>query len=96
VCAPEKTSITYPEIATDQACLICEILIVELLKKKVYLDGMNILSILLSLESEYYNLPSLVDRHPRQLTLSQERPLLITSVCPANSIRIIQFPSQKT
>jgi hypothetical protein len=50
---PEKTSrsVTHPKIVLGQARLTPEIFAGGLLKKKVYLDGMSILSILLSLES---------------------------------------------
>jgi hypothetical protein len=51
--APEKTSwsVTHPEIALDQARLTPEFFAGGLPEKKVYLDSMCILSILLSLES---------------------------------------------
>jgi hypothetical protein len=40
---------THPKITLDQARLTPEFFTVELLENKVYLDGMDILSILLSL-----------------------------------------------
>jgi hypothetical protein len=56
--APGKTSrsVTHPEIALGQARLTPEFFADELPKNKVYLDGMSILSILLSLESICHNL----------------------------------------
>jgi hypothetical protein len=52
MCALGKTSrlVTHPEIALNQARLTSEFIAVELSEKKVYLGGMSILSILLSLE----------------------------------------------
>jgi hypothetical protein len=64
--APEKTSqsVTHPEIAPNQARLTPEFFSVGLSEKKVYLGGISILSILLSLEPEYHN-PVLIDcDHP--------------------------------
>jgi hypothetical protein len=53
LCTLRKTSwsVTHPEIASGQARLTLEFFAGGLLKKKVYLGGMSILSILLSLES---------------------------------------------
>jgi hypothetical protein len=51
-------------------------------KKKIYLSGMSILSILLSLEPGCHNPPPLEDRRPHRSTPSQERPLLAMSVHP--------------
>jgi hypothetical protein len=50
---PEKTSrsVTHPEIALGQARLTSEFFSIGVPEKKVYLDGMSILSIILSLES---------------------------------------------
>jgi hypothetical protein len=52
LCTPSKTSwsVTHPEIALGQARLTLEFFACELLEKKVYLGGMSILSILLSLK----------------------------------------------
>jgi hypothetical protein len=52
LCTPRKTSwsVTHPEIAPGQTCLTSEFFAGVLLEKKVYLGGMRILSILLSLE----------------------------------------------
>jgi hypothetical protein len=52
LCTLGKTSqlVTHPEIAPGQACLTLEFFAGGLLEKKVYLDVMSILSILLSLE----------------------------------------------
>jgi hypothetical protein len=52
-CAPEKTSwsVTHPEIAPSEARLTPEFFAGGLPEKNVYLDSMNILSILLSPES---------------------------------------------
>jgi hypothetical protein len=52
LCTPEKTSwsVTHSEIAPGQARLTPEFFASGLLEKKVYLGGMSILSILLSLE----------------------------------------------
>jgi hypothetical protein len=49
-------SVTHPRIAPGQACLTLELFAVELPEKKVYLGGMSILSILLSLESGYWRM----------------------------------------
>jgi hypothetical protein len=59
LCAPEKSSqsVTHPEIALGQTCLTLKFFAVGLLKEKVYLDGMSILSILLNIESGCHNLP---------------------------------------
>jgi hypothetical protein len=53
LCTPGKTfrSVTHPEIAPGQACLTSEFFTGGFPKKKVYLGGMSILSIMLSLES---------------------------------------------
>jgi hypothetical protein len=78
-----KTSrlVTHPEIAPGQARLTPGIFAGGLPEKKVYLGGMSILSILLSLESGCHNSPPpLEDRRPHRSSLSQERPLLATSV----------------
>jgi hypothetical protein len=58
LCTPRKTSrsITHPKIALGQARLTMEFFTGGLPKKKVYLVGMSILSILLSLESGCHNL----------------------------------------
>jgi hypothetical protein len=58
LCTPGKTfqSIIYPEIALNQACLTPGFFAGGFLEKKVYLGGMSILSILLSLESGCHNL----------------------------------------
>jgi hypothetical protein len=57
LCALGKTfwSAIYPEIAPDQIRLTSEFFVVGLLKKKVYLGGMNILSILLNLKPRCHN-----------------------------------------
>jgi hypothetical protein len=59
LCTPEKTSqsVTHPEIAPGQARLTPEFFAGVLPKKKVYLGGMSILSILLSLESGCHTIP---------------------------------------
>jgi hypothetical protein len=59
LCTPEKTSrsVIHPEIASGQARLTPEFFARGLLKKKVYLGGMSILSILLSLELGCHNPP---------------------------------------
>jgi hypothetical protein len=59
LCTPGKTSrsVTHPEIAPDQARLTPEFFVGGLLEKKVYLGGMSILSILLSLEPECHTIP---------------------------------------
>jgi hypothetical protein len=53
LCAFGKTSqsIPHPKITPDQAYLTPEFFTVGVLKKKVYIDDMGILSILLSLET---------------------------------------------
>jgi hypothetical protein len=53
LCTPGKTSrsVTHPEIASSQARLTSEFFAGGLLERKVYLDGISILSILLSLET---------------------------------------------
>jgi hypothetical protein len=58
LCTPGQTSrsITHAEIALSQACLILEFFSVGLPEKKVYLGGMSILSIILSLEPECHRL----------------------------------------
>jgi hypothetical protein len=52
LCTPRKTSgsVTHPEIAPGQTRLTSEFFAGGLPEKKVYLDGISILSILLSLE----------------------------------------------
>jgi hypothetical protein len=52
LCTPGKTSrsITYPKIALGQTRLILKFFVGGLPEKKVYLGGMSILSIILSLE----------------------------------------------
>jgi hypothetical protein len=82
LCTPGKTSlsITHPEIALGQARLTPDFFTGGLPEKKVYLGGMSILSILLSLELGCHNLPPLEDQHLRRSTPSQKRPLLATSV----------------
>jgi hypothetical protein len=57
LCTPGKTfqSVTYPEIALGQTRLTLEFFAGGLLKKKVYLSGMSILSILLNLKSGCHN-----------------------------------------
>jgi hypothetical protein len=57
LCTPRKTSrlVTHPEIALGQARLTPEYFSVGILEKKVYLGGISILSILLSLESGCHN-----------------------------------------
>ena len=81
-CASGQTSrsVTHPEIALVQVRLTLEFFTVVLPEKKVYLGGMSILLILLSLEPACHNPPPLEDRRPRRSTTSQERPLLATSV----------------
>jgi hypothetical protein len=61
LCTPGKTfqSVTHPEIVPDQARLTPEFFACEFPKKKVYLGGMSILPILLSLESGCHNPPPL-------------------------------------
>jgi hypothetical protein len=56
LCALEKIfrSVTNPKIVPDQMCLTPELFVVGLLKKKIYLDDMSILSILLNLEPGCY------------------------------------------
>jgi hypothetical protein len=49
--------VTHPKIAPGQARLTPEFFTGGLPKKKVYLGGMNILSIILSLETGCHNLP---------------------------------------
>jgi hypothetical protein len=63
LCILKKTfqSVTHPKIAPDQARLTPEFFAGGLSKKKVYFDGMSILSILLSLESGCHNSPLLED-----------------------------------
>jgi hypothetical protein len=58
LCAPGKTSqsVTHPEIAPGHACLTSEFYAVRLSEKKVYLGGMSIQSILLSLEPGCHNI----------------------------------------
>jgi hypothetical protein len=51
--------VTHPEIAPAQARLTPEFFTGGLLKKKVYLGGMSILSILLNLESGCHNVGKL-------------------------------------
>jgi hypothetical protein len=55
--ALEKTSqsVTHPKITLSQVHLTPEFFVVGFLEKKVYPDGISILSILLSLESECHN-----------------------------------------
>jgi hypothetical protein len=53
--------ITHPEIALGQACLTPKFFTVRLPEKKVYLGGISILSILLSLEPRCHNSPPLED-----------------------------------
>jgi hypothetical protein len=57
LCTPGKTfwSVTHPEITLSQVHLTPEFFVGGLLKKKVYLGGMSILSILLSLEPGCHN-----------------------------------------
>jgi hypothetical protein len=59
LCTFGKTSqsVTYPKIAPGQERLTPEFFTGGLSEKKVYLGGMNILSILLSLESGCHNPP---------------------------------------
>jgi hypothetical protein len=84
LCTPGKSfrSVTHPEIAPGQARLTPEFFAGGLLEKKVYLGGMSILSILLSLEPGCHNPPPLEDRRPRRSTPSQECPLLAMFVRP--------------
>jgi hypothetical protein len=72
LCTPGKTSqsITHPEIALGQAHLTPGFFAGGLPEKKVYLSGMSILSILLSLESGCHNPTPLEDRRPHQSTPS--------------------------
>ena len=69
-------------ITPGQARLTLKFLRDGLPEKKLQLVGMSILLILLSSGPGYYILTPLGDRHPRRSILSQERPLLATSVCP--------------
>jgi hypothetical protein len=64
--APEKTSrsVTHSEIAPNQTGLTPEFFSVGLSEKKVYLGGMSILSILLTLEPECHNLVLIDYDHP--------------------------------
>jgi hypothetical protein len=57
LCAPGKTfqSVTHPKIALGLTRLTMEFFIVELIEKKVYLGGMSILSILLSLKARCHS-----------------------------------------
>jgi hypothetical protein len=57
LCTPGKTfqSVIHPEIIPGQTHLTLEFFADELLKKKVYLSGMSILSILLSLKPGCHN-----------------------------------------
>jgi hypothetical protein len=59
LCTPGETSrsITHPEIASGQTRLTPEFFTGELLEKKVYLDDMSILSILLNIETGCHNPP---------------------------------------
>jgi hypothetical protein len=59
LCTHEKTSrsVTHPKIALDQARLTTEFFTGGLMEKKVYLGGMSILSILLSLNLGCHNPP---------------------------------------
>jgi hypothetical protein len=84
LCTPGKTYrlVTHPEIAPGQARITLGFFAGGLPEKKVYLGGMSILSILLSLESGCHNPPPLEDRRPRRLASSQERPLLAMYVRP--------------
>jgi hypothetical protein len=84
LCTPEKTyrSITHSEIASDQARLTPEFFAYGFLEKKVYLGGMSILLILLSLESGCHNPPPLEDRRPCRSTPSQKYTLLATYLRP--------------
>jgi hypothetical protein len=93
-CAPNKTSrsVNYPKIALGQARL-SQRLFRGRLSKKMYLVGMSILSILLSLGpgyqnptgSRYHNPPLLEDRCPHRSNSSQEPSLLVIYVCPLSS-----------
>jgi hypothetical protein len=59
LCTHGKTFqlVTHPEISLGQVCLTLEFFICGFFKKKVYLNDMNILSIILSLKSECHNPP---------------------------------------
>jgi hypothetical protein len=70
------------DYCSGQGRLTPEFFTVGLPKKKVYLSGMSILSIILSLESGCHNPPPLEDRRPHRSAPSQERPLLAMSVRP--------------
>jgi hypothetical protein len=61
LCTSRKISqsITHLKIAPDQAHLTPKFFIVSLLKKKVYLDDINILLILLNLELECHKAVSI-------------------------------------
>jgi hypothetical protein len=94
LCTPSKTSqlITHSEIAPGQARLTLEFLIVGIRKKKVYLDGMSILSILLSIELRCYNPPPSKIDVPRQ-----ERFILAMSVRPVlayayRTMSLLEYP----
>jgi hypothetical protein len=68
-------------IALGQARLTLEFFRDGISKKKLQLVGMSILLILLSPGPGCYILTPLRDRRPRRPIPSQERPLLVTSVC---------------
>jgi hypothetical protein len=84
LCTPGKTSrsVIHLKIAPGQARLTPKFFAGGLPEKKVFLSGMSILSILLSIESGCHNPPPLVDRRLRWSAPSQEHLLLATSVHP--------------
>jgi hypothetical protein len=70
MCAPGKTSqsVTHAEIAPGQARLTLKFFVVGHLKKKVYLGGVSILTILLSLEPGCHTPTPLEDQRPHRST----------------------------
>jgi hypothetical protein len=94
----ENFPVGHPsQIAPSQACLTWGFFRDRIPKRKMHLIDMNTLLILLSLGPRYHhhlgpgyqNPPSLEDRRPRRSTLSQEPPLLTTSVCLVSSCHVM-------
>jgi hypothetical protein len=106
-CTPRKTSrsITHLEVAFGQARLTPEFFAVGLPEKKVYLSGMSILSILLSLEPGCHNPPPLEDQRPRRSTQARNVPpwphpyvqyWYMCTICSVSNIHTIPCPSLRT
>jgi hypothetical protein len=82
-------SVIHPKIALGQPRLTPKFFTIGLPEKKVYVTGMSILSILLSLEPGCHNSPLLENQRSRRSTPSQECPILAMSIRPNTSIHVL-------